>query len=118
MSDTTIIPTDLTPGCYVDGHWGQYGVDHLADQFGTDQTKENMSNLRGWAEWFSSNDRYDESAEFWQARIELADRIESDLNAVLPDGLVAHWHDGEFFISPICDDDPADCDDETCACHC
>jgi hypothetical protein len=28
-------------------------------------------------------------------------------------GYVWHWSDGEFFLSPMCDND--DCDDETCA---
>lgn len=34
MSEHTVIVNNVaTPtGCYVDGHWGQYGPDHLADR--------------------------------------------------------------------------------------
>jgi hypothetical protein len=28
-------------------------------------------------------------------------------------GYLWHWSDGEFFLSPMCDDE--DCDDDTCA---
>lgn len=52
--------------------------------------------------------------------IAAADVIEQRLNDALPDGIVAHWFDGEFFLSRTCaaagTDEP--CDDLECFCQC
>jgi hypothetical protein len=43
-----------------------------------------------------------------------AEEAETALNDATPDGFVWHWHDGEFFLSPMCEDEEG-CTDETCA---
>lgn len=114
-------------GCYVNGHWGQYGPDRLADQaeaFGwcADGESEDYPNEgyqndpRYWRRVADRHARHgdDREVDAWQAHSEAADAIERWLNDRTEDGYVWHWHDGEFFLSPLCDD-PDGCTDETCA---
>lgn len=87
--------------CYVDGHWGIYGLGHMADQFRgfvTDNEYEVLSDVDA-----DLDIRYD-----------IADKVEERINAALPEGKIAHWMDGEFFISPYCG---SECGDEECYCH-
>lgn len=113
MSTSTLVngqPAEL--GCYVDGHWGQYGPDRLAEQ----------AEAFGWPGVGSDDDpRYirdlwgdDDPRGKWECYAEAADRIEQWLNNVTTPGHIWHWHDGEFFLSSICDD-PDECTDDTCA---
>lgn len=130
-------------GCYVEGHWGQYGPDHLAEQaegFGWEPKQVEINGRfydddpRTWRAIAESHDRAcdDKDCPFWnpdypgatawEYHIEAADDIETWLNSVTSSenedgdqpGYVWHWRDGEFFLSPICDD-PEDCNDDTCA---
>ena len=161
-------------GCVVDGHWGQYGPDHLADrasEVGWEPAewhddprviRKIIDNIEAWGYPRNSGDMSSEGvgiiASLWEAHTESADDIETWLNQntapnctecggpmystsdgfyrhiahpsqaateANPDGcqisatdtvqrFVWHWHDGEFFLSPICDD-PDECEDETCA---
>ncbi len=109
-------------GCYVDGHWGQYGPDHLADQAETFGWRADGDSdeypLEGYGNdpryWRRVADRYgDKVPHAWDRHIEAADAIETWLNDHTEDGYGWYWHDGEFFLSPICED--GDCEDETCA---
>lgn len=144
----------VEPGCWVDGHWGQYGPDHLADraeELGWEPAMpaDDPRFLRGFAdeiaeynppEPFCETCRahvdYDRerqewvgpitvlahqhqpiwpSANVWEQRVDATDAIEEWLNEhTETEGYVWHWRDGEFFLSPICDD-PEECDDDTCA---
>lgn len=157
-------------GCYVDGHWGQYGPDRLAEQaeaFGWPSTEDD--DPRWWRTVAQALDDGlpppegtpdgIDAAGAWERHSESADDIERWLNdntAVMckncghplvydhgideyrhhplghsddsrdcpaenqngeradPQHYVWHWSDGEFFLSPICDD-PEVCDDDTCA---
>ena len=103
---------DIEPGCYVDGHWGWRGVIHQVLQF------EGVVFHLSEADW-SVIDRYDSVCDMAdaEAMIALADEAEEMLNNALRPGLIAHWHDGEFFVSPHCDDETT-CTDETCAHWC
>lgn len=115
----------VEPGCYIDGHWGQYSPDRLAEiaeGFGwsPDKPTDDPRVIRAFA------DQLDEYRDLplWEWHSESADDIETWLNdhtvsGWLPgaDGgtrdrtnFVWHWHDGEFFLSPLCDD-PDDCTD-------
>ena len=111
-------------GCYIDGHWGQYGTDRLADiaeGFGwkafhpTDDPREmrrvaeaDPQITASWTEWY------------WEQHHAGGDAIEEWLNVATSNhdadgsqpGYIWHWYNGEFFLSPMCDD--GDCDDETC----
>lgn len=41
MTDTvTVAGVECELGCWVDGHWGQYGPDHLADKVEIDRLNE------------------------------------------------------------------------------
>ena len=84
-------------GCYVDGAWGIYGPHRVCVQAAhilTGKVYEGPA---------------DEAAEEW---VELADEATADLNAATPDGFVWGWWDGEYFLSPQCEN--GDCDDPTC----
>ena len=103
--------SQIMPGCYVGGHAGQYGIDYLADEFGSDATIAEMAALR---EQMEEDDASGQDNGCPERRYDLADAIESAINDRLPEHLVAHWFDGEFMISPYCGDE---CDDETCYCQ-
>lgn len=140
---------DVEPGCYVEGHWGQYGPDHLADQaeglgWAPDRPTDDPRIIRSFAE--AIMDAGSDDIMLWEWHSESANDIERWLNdhthgtrkgdgadvtwgevdgawflsdgTIVPDDQVQnyvwHWHDGEFFLSPICDD-PDNCEDETCA---
>jgi hypothetical protein len=128
-------------GCYVEGHWGQYGPDHLADQaeaFGwtPGSSLDDPRIVREFLDFLegSGYGGYDATGALWERHSETGDEIANWLNEHTPadqyggmvlaepgPGLVEappknyvwHWHDGEFFLSPICEN--GDCDDDTCA---
>lgn len=94
--------TTRETGCYVDGHWGNYGLSRmltvtdgiLGTHFYDDAAKE-------WA-LTQDGDAVDENAwdgftfEFLH---EIADDAEEALNDATPNGFGWGWHDGEFFLS-------------------
>lgn len=99
-------------GCYVDGHWGRFGIGHMADQMagmGVPVSDEELT-LAHSAE--------DEDDECFEQRYDLAQELEDRLNSMLPDGQLAHWHDGEFFVSPWCGGEEGECGNDECACNC
>jgi hypothetical protein len=80
-------------GCWVDGHWGQYGPVRLCD----------IAQAAGWggnplpynADQAMDMD-YDQRDE-WEG--EAADQAEAWLNEhVAPAGFMFGWHEGEFFL--------------------
>lgn len=102
---------NVEPGCYVDGHWGIYATEHLADKFPdvvTDDERDIISAHRAGA---------DVGEEYSELAYELEERIDERL----PDDLRAHWWDGEFYISKWCGrdhDESSECTDGECFCHC
>lgn len=100
-------------GCYVDGHWGIYAPCRMVEAFSGVvyelSTEEHLLIV-------ACSSPVDDDADL-DALISLADEAEQLVNRALPDNRVAHWHDGEFFISPYCGGEE-ECEDETCACHC
>lgn len=120
-------------GCYVDGHWGNYGLSHMlerADEVLGTSFYEIADTL--WHETaetivFRNDDgtySYQPAplpavSDVWDGFTfenlsEIANDAETALNDETPEGFVWHWHDSEFFLSPICDDE-TDCTDEMCA---
>jgi len=101
-------------GCVLDGHWGNYGLSRMLEI--TDDilgTAFHAEAAQAWRE--SEGPNFGEWDGFtFEFLNEIADDAESALNDATPGGFFWHWHDGEFFASPICDDDDA-CEDETCA---
>ena len=102
-------------GCYIDGHWGWRGISRLAELFPTFALAAERDALREYA-----SDECDQTDDDIEYAIAAADVIEQRLNDALPDGIVAHWFDGEFFLSRTCaaagTDEP--CDDLECFCQC
>lgn len=97
-------PITLEVGCYIDGHYGQYGADRLAeiadDLLGTDHAAT-------MARYRAEGDEGDVDA--WEARRELTDEIVDALNSATSGGYW-EWCDGEFYLSATyCDDLGSQC---------
>lgn len=99
MNITKATPEDA--GCYVDGHWGQYGVAHMvkrAQEFGFDDDAEvvgiadrHLASMSRFAEPISDDEH---ETLMWAS-----DEVENWLNEhVAPEGYSFGWNDGEFFL--------------------
>lgn len=100
-------------GCYVDGHWGIYGIDHMMDQ-----CAELVGFDTGDYPRVENDDMDNPDAYEPETRSYMADRLEDALNAHTPEGFLWHWGGGEFFLSPYCGNGAyAGCGDESCACR-
>lgn len=96
--------TKLTPadsGCYVDGHWGQYGtarVVMIAAGYGYPETVDVALAERHLATMGPSDAPGLSDTEF-DTLVYAGDAAESWLNEnVAPDGHTFGWHDGEFYL--------------------
>lgn len=109
----TINGHNLDTGCYIGGHWGQYGPGRLLvladDILGTTFYDDTVAETAG-----TDDEKCDSGLPFSELVGWSADEAESALNDATPDGYVWHWFDGEFFLSPMCDDEES-CDDGSCA---
>lgn len=113
----TINGIDCESGCWVDGHWGQYGPDHLADKIDGLIDIEPLDDPRVLREIAVTTDAmgyHDAAIAWWEIRSDATNKLTERLNDVTPDGWIWDWVDGEFFLMPICDDEET-CTDETCA---
>ncbi len=114
-------------GCYVDGHWGQYGASRVLgiadDILGTNYSAEAAAAMLADPDSPDPSDGcMTDELPGCEIVSEIADKAESALNDATPDGYLWHWYDGEFYLSPNCgqwaDLDADDCTDEACVCHC
>lgn len=79
-------------GCWVEGHWGQYGPDHLADQAETlgwepDTWSDDPRQLRDIAdtiEAWNFPSSYGVTSQLWELRVEALDKLEFWLNDHTP----------------------------------
>lgn len=94
-------------GCWIDGHWGQYGtarlvqiaaaygyVDHPSGALSamTDLAEEHLASMGPSDSPGITDDEHD-------ALMDSADEVEAWLNTyVAPTGHYFGWHDGEFFL--------------------
>lgn len=104
-------------GCWVDGHWGQYGGDHLADKIDHMFNIEPLDDprvLRLIAESTDEMGYTNAAASWWEIRSEAIDKLTDRLNEATPEGFVWDWVDGEFFLMESCGDEE-NCDNEECA---
>lgn len=87
------------PGCYIDGHWGQYGVDRVADvaeQFGLKVSI--FEDPREWRKVAEGEEPSAWSPEYaWDRHVETSDTLEQHLNDATEGGYWT-WEDGEFFL--------------------
>ncbi len=103
MNEPTIYGETYEYGCYVDGHWGQYGASRVIrlsdDIVATEYFK--AATLQG-----ASTGIMTDELEFDDIVAEWSDRAEDALNKVTKNG-VWHWYEGEFFLG-----DPEKLDEE------
>lgn len=113
MSAVLVNGQTTQTGCYVDGHWGWRGTARAistAHELGYVMTQDDHDLV---ARWVNDETMTDDDDSLTDAVLAIADESETWLNDHTADGFVWHWHDGEFFLSPMCED--GDCQDETCA---
>ena len=95
---TTNIPQ---PGCYVDGHWGQYAVAHMvnrAEEFGYDNAEVIDLADRHIAA-IGPSDAPGLTFDEFEALSEASDEVETWLNEhVAPEGYSFGWYEGEFYL--------------------
>lgn len=92
---------DCEVGCWVEGHWGQYGGDHLADKIDHMFNIEPLDDPRVLRQIADATDEmgYTEAASgWWEIRSDAIDTLEARLNDATPDGYSWGWHDGEFYL--------------------
>lgn len=95
--------TTVEPGCYIDGHWGQYGPSRVLsvadDILGTHYFDECIAALDDEirAEMAESRSMSDEIPGC-ETVIWVAEEAEQALNDATPDSWAWGWHDGEFFL--------------------
>ena len=83
------------PGCYIEGSWGQYGIDRLADvaeQFGLKVL--GVNDPRVWRIEAESGDAPDWA---WTGHVDAGDKLENMLNDATTGGYWI-WEDGEFYL--------------------
>lgn len=105
-NDTITKASPADAGCWIDGHWGQYGSTRLieiARGFGWQLTDEEIAALvayTGGAETFTQSDGTEaDTADWILNQGGLADAAEEWMNEnVAPDGYSFGWNDGEFFL--------------------
>lgn len=89
-------------GCWVDGHWGQYGAARVVDlaiTHGWNNAEANDLAARHLASMGSSSAPGLTDDE-WERLIDAADAAECWLNDhAAPAGHSFGWHDGEFFLA-------------------
>lgn len=111
---TKATPADA--GCWVDGHWGQYGaarVIEIAIAHGWDDAEADDLATRHMAS-IGPSDADGLSDDEFEPYIDAAADAEAWLNEnVAPEGYSFGWHNGEFFLWPNVSDDPDVADWET-----
>jgi hypothetical protein len=90
---------NIEPGCYVDGHWGQYGTDRLADiaeSYGwtPESPFDDPRFLRKEAE---AAETHDGAFDLWDMYHDADDFLVEWLNDHTIDGLWG-WDDGELYL--------------------
>ncbi|MBU6430091.1 MAG: hypothetical protein KGR26_13835, partial [Cyanobacteria bacterium REEB65] len=86
-------------GCWIDGHWGQYGTARLVDiaqSYGYQDGEDCAIAGRILASMGPAPDITQPGD--WDCITDAADRAEEYLNSLAPDGYCFSWEDGEFFL--------------------
>lgn len=95
----------LEPGCWIDGHWGQYATAVLVDlasQYNYDDPIGLAIAKRHLEECtYPGKDNHVTDEEF-EILVSSGDQAEFWLNeAIALPGFAFGWHDGEFFYEPF-----------------
>lgn len=107
MSNEKATPADA--GCWIDGHWGQYGVARMvkiaADHGYVDEAAQPPFATLDVVACASSVLRsigpseHEATDDEWNCLDEACDDVEAWMNEhVAPEGFSFGWHDGEFFL--------------------
>jgi len=89
--------TKLEIGCYIDGHWGHYGVAKMIDM-AADLGYDDQEIITLARNKLNSTHFINFSVDDEQMLNDAADEVEAWLNEhVAEDGYSFGWHDGEFF---------------------
>lgn len=96
----SVYASNLEPGCYVDGHHGQYAGDRAAE----------LAMDLGWSPAFQEDprcyryfaDMYDIDM-IWEGYHTAVDGVTEWLQAVTDLEHFWHWHEGELFLTNIDD---------------
>lgn len=87
-------------GCWIDGHWGQYGcarLVELADSYGY-PGKADIADASDILASMGPSD-HEADPEAWEHIHDAADSAEEWLNDnIAPEGYSFGWYDGEFFL--------------------
>lgn len=131
----TVNGQEADRGCYVAGHWGQYGLDRLGDvaeQFDIELNDDD--DPRHWRRLHEEAVSQQQAEGAWERLVWAADKIEELLNDRTEGGYWT-WEGGEFFLTyagpVLCDKcgrigneddlafDDEECPDEDCdgICH-
>lgn len=117
--DRRAMPADA--GCWIDGHWGQYGIARVIDiavSHGWDDAEADDLATRHLAS-IGPSSAPDLTNDEFERLVAAADDAEIWLNEhVAPDGFYFEWSDGEFFLTEETEpcrlhSDP-DCTDPAC----
>lgn len=119
MRDRIYSPTEperwFDLGCWIDGHWGQYGPDRLidiaiAEGWEPEGAEElvtcaqarlgDIGTSRDTFERLCEQFEHMTEADVLEAIVELSEEAETYLNTLVPDSHLFGWHDGEFFLQP------------------
>ena len=97
-----LLPGDS--GCYVDGHWGQYGIAHMitrAEDMGYNDAEviriadKHLASMITWG----SAGKEPLTDDEYEIMLCSSDEVEEWLNEnVAPEGYSFGWWDGEFFL--------------------
>ena len=89
-------------GCWVDGHWGQYGVARmveLAEDYGYDDAEVIDIAARHLSECSHPGTDANLTDDEHEILFDAVDRVETWLNdQVAPEGYSFGWSDGEFML--------------------
>ena len=84
----------IQTGCYISGVWGWHSIARILDvaaEFGVEIKQRDVRLMhaydRGWT-----------MANLAEVVTDIADDYERQINDHLPDGYVASWYEGEFFV--------------------
>jgi hypothetical protein len=102
ITTTTVSKTTVETGCYVDGHWGQYGPIRQIEITDEMLSTDFMGELPKVPEEFKAENTHSSYPVIDMDRLEeilwVSNRAEEALNAATPDGFSWGWHDGEYFL--------------------
>jgi hypothetical protein len=111
MTTLLVNEQECSTGLVLDGHFGWHNHVRML------QTAEGLGweiddELQAVMDLYDSGD-YDYDSNIPEIIFDAMQEAENWLNDRTDDGFVWHWHDGEFFLSPLCEN--GDCNDDTCA---